>query len=79
MEDALLLPEENADIVGFIQNYVDGPGAQDPWLAQWTWQQMEHSERFDLVNLMVSNVRTLLYMPSWTKGKTILYWVLLIF
>ena len=48
MEDALLLPEENADIASFIQNYVDGPAAQDPWLAKWTWQEMEDCERFDL-------------------------------
>ena len=46
MEDVVLLPEENADIVGFIQNYVDGPGAQDPWLAQWTLQEMEQCDRF---------------------------------
>ena len=46
MDDALLLPEENADIVSFIQNYVDGPGAQDPWLSKWTWQEMEHCDRF---------------------------------
>ena len=63
-EDYLVFfPDENADILRFIQNYGDGPGATDPWLAQWTLQEIEQCDRLTF-DLIASNVRILFIRPA---------------